>query len=240
MKQTIAIVHYNTPELTAALVKSIRKVGMDWPIVILDNSDSRPFTKRMKGVKVLNNRKGQLIDFEKELAKYPDRNVALGAASNDGSVKHMLSVQKLWEMVPEGFILAESDILLKRDVSFLWDERYAAAGKVEWHRIQPSPERDRLLPFLCYMNVPLLTANGARYFDPARSWNLWPDEQDPRNYWDTGAALLDDIVKTKPQLRARLYPDLYECFEHYTGGSWRQGDKDNQQAWLEHHRALWE
>ena len=81
MKKQIAIVHYNTPEMTEALVKSIRKVGMDWPVVILDNSNERPFTKRMKGVKVLNNRKGQLIDFEKELAKLERLNPAVAEYS---------------------------------------------------------------------------------------------------------------------------------------------------------------
>ena len=71
MKQkTVAIIHFNTPELTEALIKSIRKHGgEEYKVVIFDNSNERPFTKKMKGVKVINNRKGQIIDFEKELAK---------------------------------------------------------------------------------------------------------------------------------------------------------------------------
>ena len=50
MKKSIAIIHYNTPELTEACILSIRKVGCDWPVTVLDNSDARPFSEWMKGV----------------------------------------------------------------------------------------------------------------------------------------------------------------------------------------------
>ena len=83
MKQTIAIIHFNTPELTEACILSIRKQGCQWPIVVFDNSSditipagtngndpkeetiikARPFRQKMKGVKVIDNTKGQVIDF---------------------------------------------------------------------------------------------------------------------------------------------------------------------------------
>ena len=116
MKKQVAIVHFNTPELTEALVKSIRKHGgEEYLVYILDNSNERPFTKKMKGVKVFNNRKGQIIDFEKELVKYHERDEKIGCAKGCyfGSDVHMMSVQKLWELVPEGFMLMDSDILIK-------------------------------------------------------------------------------------------------------------------------------
>ena len=98
MKQTIAIIHFNTPELTEACILSIRKHGCEWPIVLFDNSaditapagtngndpkeettiKARPFKKKMKGVKVIDNTKGQVIDFEQFLSLYPDRNPQLG------------------------------------------------------------------------------------------------------------------------------------------------------------------
>jgi hypothetical protein len=238
-KKTVAIVHFNTPELTEAAIKSLRKCcAEDYQVVVFDNSNARPFTAKMKGVKVINNTKGKVIDFEAELAKYPDRNIELGKASHDGSVKHILTVQKLWELIPDGFILLESDVLLRKSIDFLWDEKWAATGKGEWFHGRRR-EHDRLIPFLCYMNVPLLVANGARYFDPNRCWNLWPGD-DERNYWDTGACVLDDIIHTKPALRARLYPNLFDCFLHYCGGSWRQGDVENQKRWLENHKDLWQ
>ena len=239
-KRKVAIVHYNTPELTEAAILSLRKqTGMRYDVVVLDNSDKRTFTAKMQGVTIIDNTKGQVIDFDKELAKYPDKCWELAWRSNYGSAKHIMSVQKLWELIPDGFILMESDILLTKNINFLWDEQYAACGKVQWFRNR-TKERDRLLPFLCYLNVPLLTANGARYFDPARCWSLSPGGMNNiANWYDTGASLLEDIVKTKPQLVARLYRDLDHYFIHYTGGSWRQSDIENQKAWLEANKALW-
>ena len=65
----IAIVHFNTPELTEAGILSLRKHGgAAWPVTIFDNSDRKPFKKKMKGVKVIDNTKGQVIDFDKFLA----------------------------------------------------------------------------------------------------------------------------------------------------------------------------
>ena len=239
-QKQVAIVHFNTPELTEAAVLSLRKkTGGMYHVTILDNSDKRPFTAKMGGVTVIDNTKGQVIDFEKELAKYPDKCWELAHKSNYGSAKHIMSVQKLWGYLPDGFILIESDILLTKNINFLWDEEYAACGKVQWFRGR-TQEKDRLLPFLCYMNVPKLTKNGARYFDPARCWALSPGGMaNPANWYDTGASLLEDIIKTKPELVARLYRDLDHYFVHYTGGSWRQNDVENQKAWLEANKPLW-
>lgn len=245
-KKQVAIIHFNTPELTEASILSLRKqTGMRYAVTVFDNSDKRPFrlagdaTSTMAGVRVIDNTKGQVIDFEKELAKYPDKCWELAHKSNYGSAKHIMSVQKLWELLPDGFILMESDILLTRNINFLWDENYAACGKAQWFRGR-TQEKDRLLPFLCYLNVPKLTANGARYFDPARCWSLSPGGMaNPANWYDTGASLLEDIIKTKPALVARLYRDLDHYYVHYTGGSWRQNDVENQKAWLEANKPLW-
>ena len=150
MKQTIAIIHFNTPELTEACILSIRKHGCDWPIVLFDNSaditipagtdgngpkeetiiKARPFKQKMKGVKVIDNTKGQVIDFEQFLSLYPDRNRQLGVWKSSvwGSAKHIVTVQKLWELLPDGFILVESDTLVKRDITELWKEQYSFCG----------------------------------------------------------------------------------------------------------------
>lgn len=239
MKRTVAIVHYNTPELTMGAVLSLWKHCGNYKVMIFDNSDKRPFPKKKRGITVIDNTKGQVIDFDKELAAFPDKCWKMAALSNYGSAKHMMSVQALWRIIPEGFILLESDVLLKKDIGFLWDENYAATGKVQWFRGRRR-EHDRLLPFLCYLNVPLLTANGAKYYDPERCWALQPGgEANLNNWYDTGASVLEDIINTKPALIARLYPDLDSCFVHYTGGSWRQKDAENQSAWLEQHKDLW-
>lgn len=240
-KKQVAIIHYNTPELTEAAILSLwKQCGKKYDVTVLDNSDHRPFTAKMRGVRVIDNTKGQIIDFDAELAKYPDKCWDLAWMSNYGSAKHIMSVQKLWEILPEGFILMESDILLTKNIDFLWDEQFAATGKAQWFRCRRR-EKDRLLPYLCYLNVPLLQANGAHYFDPLRCWALQPGgKQNEQNWYDTGATVLEDIIKTKPQLVARLYPELDKYFIHYNGGSWRKGDVNNQKAWIEQNRTYWE
>lgn len=240
MKKTIAIVHFNTPELTEAAILSMRKQAKeDYQVVIFDNSNERPFKRRMRGVKVINNTKGQLINFDEELAKYPDRETRYAMKSNFGSFKHILTVQKLWELIPEGFILMESDVLIKKPFDFIWDEQFAAVGRIQWHQQGNLCDVPRLLPLLCYMNVPLLTANGARYFDPMRCWALQKGIMVRGNWYDTGASLLEDIVKTKPALVCRNYKTLPECYIHYHGGSWRQNNVEEQKKWLEEHKDLW-
>ena len=70
----VAIVHYNTPELTEAAILSLRKHGgKDYQVLVFDNSDARPFTKKMDGVTVIDNTQGQVIDLDAEVRKFPDR-----------------------------------------------------------------------------------------------------------------------------------------------------------------------
>jgi SAM-dependent methyltransferase len=74
MNKNVAIIHYNTPELTEALIQSVRKHGGEnYRVFVFDNSDERPFKYKMRGVKVFDNTRAQILDFDAELAKYPDK-----------------------------------------------------------------------------------------------------------------------------------------------------------------------
>ena len=74
MKKTVAIIHFNTPLLTECAIKSLRKHGGEmYRVVVFDNSDRAPFTAKMRGVEVIDNTQGQIIDFDAELEKYPER-----------------------------------------------------------------------------------------------------------------------------------------------------------------------
>jgi hypothetical protein len=192
----------------------------------------------MKGVKRIDNTKGQVIDWDKFLAEYPDREPKYAAVSNWGSAKHMRTVQELWKILPQGFVLMESDVIIRKNISFMWDTKFAAVGKVSWGRgnLHKIP---RLFPFLCYLNVPLLKANGARYFDPERCWALQKGPMNKCNHYDTGASLLEDIMKTKPQLVCRNVADLYDYIDHFTSASWRRDDGE-MAKWVEGHRLFWE
>ena len=244
MKQKeVAIIHFNTPELTEAAVLSIRKHGGgDYHVTIFDNSNTRPFTKRMRGVSIIDNTKGQVIDFDKELERYQERDRSIGCAKGCefGSAKHMMTVQKLWELLPDGFVLMESDILLKRDIEEFFADGYSVYGY--WQKAQPNNpfHIGRMLPMLCWMNVPMLKARGAKYFDPERTYGLLPGGHSNRNNWyDTGAVLLEDIMRNRPHLKG-YHRDIREFVEHYGSGSWANNDLWQQTAWLEKHRDLWE
>ena len=254
-QKTIAIIHFNTPELTEACIKSIRKHGCDWPIVVFDNSrevtfpagegmpertiEARPFTRKMKGVKVIDNTNGQVINFAVQLYAFPDKTEAHAAVNGWGSDIHMLTVDELFDILPDGFILVESDVLVKADIRQMWREEYSFCGYVQKNQHGNRFKVPRILPMLCYLNVPKFKAEGVRYFDPDRSWMLHADENDKRNWYDTGASLLEDVLAHRPRLKG-LHVDIRLFIEHYGGGSWHQGDLQRQSAWLAQHRALCE
>ena len=238
----VAIVHYNTPELTRACIGSlIYNGGVEdrLRVVVFDNSDREPFGAA-SGVTVIDNTQGQVIDFDAELAKFPDRCDAIGVFGDCvyGSAKHMMTVQKLWELIPQGFVLMESDVLIKKSIAHLWNEEFATVGHNQMAQPQNPFQIGRICPMLCYMNVPLLTKYGARYFDPARTYGLLAGGRENRNNWyDTGAVLFEDVKNTKPWLRGK-HVDIRELVEHYASGSWRRNDPEEQKRWVEAHRHL--
>ena len=237
----VAIIHFNTPELTEAAILSLRKHGgADYHVTLFDNSTERPFKKKMKGVKVIDNTNGQVIDFDKFLAEYPDRNEAIGCAYTCvfGSAKHMRTVQELWKILPKGFLLMESDILLKADIDFMFMEDQAVCGHVQWEQPGNPFRIGRLMPLLCWMNVPMLVKHGAKYFDPKRTYGLLKDYRDRNNWYDTGASLLEDVRTKKPELHGKGI-DIRPLMEHYQSGSWKNSKVDSHLAWLEQHKDLW-
>ena len=252
--RVVAIINFNTPELTEAAILSLRKHGGEnYEVVVFDNSctvdfpevagiparhyDARPFAKKMEGVTIVDNTKGQIIDFEKELAKFPDRTKVHGQANDWGSDKHIWTVQKLWELIPQGFVLLESDVLLKKPIDFMFNRGQAVIGHVQ----QPQPHNrfgiGRLIPLLCWMNVPMLTEAGARYFDPDRSWMLHPDLDDRRNWYDTGACLLEDVRSHMNGLHGK-HIDIRPFMVHKQSGSWRNMGLTAEQ-WLKINESLW-
>ena len=253
MKRQVAIVHYNTPELTTALIWSIRKHGgQDWQVTIFDNSDARPFAlprcSHLGEVSIIDNTKGQIIDFEAELSKHPNRDPgqwAVDRGCNFGSAKHMMSVQWLMDnaLKDADFLLMDSDILIKKDPSLMFMPDECAVGYIQtWQVACNRGKNDRLCPFLLYINAPLCRKGGARFFDPDRCWGLNGDENDPCNWYDTGASFLEDIKTKKPACRGKvLNREIYTSFfEHFQKGSWQNNGLDTQKAWLKKYERLWQ
>ena len=242
--KVVAIIHYNTPELTMTAIGSLLKNGGLWDygtmkVVVFDNSDQRPF-EGATNVITLDNTQGQIIDFDKELEKFPHRDASIGCAKGCeyGSAKHMMTVQKLWELLPNGFLLMESDVLIKKDLNCFFHPDYSVVGY--WQKAQPGNPFSigRMLPMLCYMNVPKLIKEGARYFDPTRTYGLLAGGRQNRNNWyDTGAVLLEDILSKRPRLKG-WHEDIRNYVEHYGSASWKNNDINTQMAWLDAHKDL--
>lgn len=240
-QKTVAIIHFNTPELTEACILSLRKHGgSDYEVLLFDNSNERPFIQQMDGVKIIDNTKGQVIDFDKELEKYPEREEKIGVSGKCvfGSVKHMMTVQKLFDLLPDGFVLMESDILLKQSIESFFRHEYSIVGYVQKAQPHNPFHIGRVLPMLCWINVPMLQAEGVNYFDPNRSYGLVGKHDDPHKWYDTGASLLEDILAHRPKLKG-LHVDIREVMVHYGSGSWDHNNIEKHREWMEQYRDLW-
>ena len=89
---TIAICNFNTTDLTNACIDSViaHIKNINYRIIVLDNSDEIPYTNATcKDIKILDNTKQQLLNFDNALAKFIWNN---HAHSNNGSFKHTYSI----------------------------------------------------------------------------------------------------------------------------------------------------
>lgn len=232
----ILIVHYNTPELTGALVRSIWKwCGKDGVrINVFDNSTERPFPET-EGVRIWDNTRGQLIDFKEFLGRYPLRFGEAERGNDWASAKHCWTVDYCFDLLPGGFLLMDSDILLKGDVLWMADQGVAWSG---WRRLYKTPRgvQERLWPFLCWLNVPMLREFGIRYFNENWMWKLKPGAGE---YADTGAWVLKESLRAGLPCR-EVYIDDYMV--HFGSASWGKSHsrQEAQREWLEKNRRYYE
>ena len=226
---TVAIVHYNTPELTRAAILSLNKQTPGCRVIVFDNSDQKPFVYQMINVQVIDNTRGQIINFNKVLESYPDREDNDRNRSNYGSAKHTMSVDWLMDYLPDGFILMDSDVLIHRDIAPIANRHYAAAGRVkECANGIPTVLR----PFLCWINVPMLSKHHIRYFNGDKMWAL--SHKFPNNRYDTGAWLYEECVRCGLPVNSFHWKDYALHFAH---GSWKEKDGE---AWIKEHQDLWQ
>lgn len=229
LNRNIAIVHYNTPELTRATILSIRKHTKGCDITVFDNSDKRPFPP-MEGVRIIDNTKGQLIDFNAMIDRYPGR---IETACNWGSEKHIASVDYLFDVLPDGFVLMDSDVLVKTDIACFFDDEYAWAGMIE-HNPPFRFMRERLFPFLLWINVPLLRKYGIRFWHEGMVYKL---SHTGSPFYDTAGSLLKDCDDAGLIGKEICIDDF---IEHFCAGSCGRKTQAQALSWLYgEHLALW-
>lgn len=235
MKKRFVIIHYNTPLLTECLVRSINHFIKDAIIYIFDNSDKDPFTAFYDNVLILDNTQGQIIDFDKWLEKYPNRNRSNGRDNRWGSAKHCYSVEKCMEIIHEPFVLLDSDVLLKQDCSDLFNDDYIYCGEVI---TQPKSTVKRVLPFICFINTVKCKENNVHYFDENYMHGLCCNNKNKfSDRYDTGGAFF--IHSENFQHKDIKWEDYVV---HYGSGSWNKKGLIHSMSptvWVNHYKEYW-
>ena len=228
MKRRVCIVHYNTPEITEAVIKSLWKHTHGCEVTVFDNSDQRPF-KPMEGVEIIDNTKKQIVDFDKWLSGYRGR---LPTVCNWGSEKHMYSIEYLYQHSDEGFVLLDSDALVKSDISSFFDESVAYVGQWEdrpasWNHVR------RIMPYCLWINVPMCKKAGITFMSEGRIFMV---SHTGPPWYDTGASFFWDCNSAG---LPHKFVDLNNYIVHLIGGSQSRLGKP-WQAWLKKYRYLYE
>ena len=213
-------------------MRSINLFVKDAVIYIFDNSDKFPFTAKFDNVTIFDNTKGSIIDFNKWLEGYPNRTKSSGRANKWGSAKHCYSVEKAISLIDDNLVLLDSDVLLKRDISNLFNNDKIFIGEV---LNQPNSSIKRVLPFVCYINVKMCKENGIHYFDDDYMHGLCKGGNSDK--YDTGSGF---YLHTSKYPHVEIKTENYAV--HYRHGSWnKEGDKPTftQEQWLNIHKRYW-
>ena len=221
----ILTVNYNTTKLTNACLGSIIKTTPGVKIYIFDNSDKEPFKCNYENVTILDNTKGQIIDFNKILDKYENK-TEYGAESGFGTLKHTASVDKCFDLINDNFILLDSDVLVKKDLTELYDDNFIYVG---YEHINGKSKNIRVSPHICFINVNMCKQYGIRYFDEKRIVGLTKEGDD----YDTGSSFYFDC---KDYESKKINEN--DWIVHYNAGSWAK--KGNEGRWLDKYKSLWD
>ena len=229
-RKTVVVINFNTQKLTEAAIRSLNKHTPDCDVFVFDNSTKEPFVNTFDNVSVIDNTKGQYIDFESILAEYPDKYPT--PENNYGSAKHCMTVDFCFDMFPDGFLLMDSDVLIKKDITSLFDASCAWVGKMELHHNRWNYLLPRVLPYICYFNVPLLSKYGIRYFNGEKMWAL--SHRHPDMWYDTGCWFYEACNEKSLPV---YHTEINNYILHLKHGSWNATKSDE---WLVKHKDLWE
>ena len=225
----VAIVNFNTPDLTIAAIQSVKRHTPDAVIHIFDNSDRAPVHITWPDVEYIDNTRGQIVNWQQWLEGYPRREPE--PTNNYGSAKHTYTIQWLIDHINDELVLLDSDALLHRDISDLYNPETIFAAELRTNRGFWGADVVRASPILCYLNVPMMCEHGITYFNGAKMWALVPEK--PASRYDTGAWFFEQCEAKHLPYRTFALSDYAVHFGH---GSWRQRPA---QLWLLQHKALW-
>lgn len=218
--KNVCIINYNTPRLVKVAIESLLQHTPDCKVTVFDNFTIEPF-RGMNGVDVIDNTKGQIIDFNAFHQQFPEREP--DKSSGYGSPDHIRTVQELWKYFPDGFVLMDSDVIVTKDISPLFDNSVAYVGDTQPVNDSRSPNR-RVRPFICYINVKMCVEAGVTYYNKDKCWclthkrSVWKRKE----WWDTGTSFLYDCIAANLKGREIRCADYVI---HLGGGSYRNKHK---------------
>ena len=168
----IVTVNFNTPELIDALVDNVSMYGTH-RITVVDNSTVKPCNDSDKYERIDNTN----LEFDDYVT--PGRQLCreYGITCYGGSYVHAHTVQKLYDIETEPFLLMDSDFILKCDPEKIVNYDTLFSGECS---------NDRVMPMCLFINVPKCKANGVRFFDGTSIC--------PFSNHDTGYTLFNDCV----------------------------------------------
>lgn len=133
-------------------------------------------------------------------------------------------------MINDNFILLDSDILIKQDVSELFNENYIYVSEV----LTQGNGIKRVAPFLCYINVQMCKENNINYFDERYMHGLSNNSSD---MYDTGGAF---YVNSQNYVHKNIKINDYAI--HYGHGSWVRNGYNYQlspEEFFEKYKEYW-
>jgi hypothetical protein len=219
---------------------SLNKHTPGCEVYVFDNSDKEPYVNKFPNVKVLDNTKGQIINFDKWLEKYPKRNASGAKVNNWASAKHCYTIDKLMDIIGDNFVLMDSDVIVLKDIRDIVDESCIFCAEV---MTQPYPGRgiQRVLPYICYINVRMCKEKGVRYFNENYMHGLHYTAKNLQcDVYDTGANFYREASKFRYKT---IKCDDY--IAHYKAGSWeerkfvRSIPRITPEAWMEKYKVHW-
>ena len=231
------IVHYNTPKMTECLIKSINKFTPDCLIYVFDNSDKQPFTYRQPNITIFDNTKNQIIDFDKLLEKYPARLSNISKQNNYASFRHCISVDKCFDLINDNFILLDSDVLIKRDISYIFDDDFIFCGDIQYNA--PTADgrnsKPRVIPYCCFINVNRCKELSIRYFNENYMRGIVEQATD-NNLYDTGAWFYEATSKYTYKTI-----NIEQFIVHFRSASFiGHTTQENIDSWLDKYKYLYD
>jgi glycosyltransferase involved in cell wall biosynthesis len=201
MDLTLLICNYNTPTLVVNLLKSVNKVCIDTPDVIVINTSD--------------NESANPLD-EHKIPYYNFRGGTHGEAVNLG----------LQKVKTRYVLLLDSDVIILKDFSQPFEKfkrhNFALMGKVVGD-CAGKKLYERVEPWFCFMDLDKIKYHKIKFFDRERHMKRHTEKVD--KLYDIGSTMFEDLTSYGYVIGNVDMENKY--FRHYGGMSWHCNNYDS-------------